>query len=84
MLWSNGKLCFYDLQPRELTNACELSRLRYRRHRSAELEPIWKDVSFNVMPYVGKKNIEVLRQTRMPTEREAAALANPTRRPQKS
>lgn len=40
MLRSNVKLCLYDLQTRELTNACESSRLRYRRHGLVELEPL--------------------------------------------
>uniref|UniRef100_A0A453DTT2 Uncharacterized protein n=2 Tax=Aegilops tauschii TaxID=37682 RepID=A0A453DTT2_AEGTS len=52
LLWYNGGLCLYNLQSRELTNACELSRLRYLRHGSGELERDWKDVHFfNVIPY---------------------------------
>uniref|UniRef100_M8C277 F-box associated beta-propeller type 3 domain-containing protein n=2 Tax=Aegilops tauschii TaxID=37682 RepID=M8C277_AEGTA len=53
MLRFNRKLCLYDLQSRELANACELIKMRYRRHGSAELEPAWKHVYFcNVIPYM--------------------------------
>ncbi|KAF7027259.1 hypothetical protein CFC21_039319 [Triticum aestivum] len=53
MLRFNRKLCLYDLQSRELTNACEFIRMRYRRHGSAELVPAWKHVYFcNVIPYM--------------------------------